>query len=884
MLNASGPIDGRTFDIRKADSLFRVLPVGVGYLIDRVFVEVNDAFCGMLGYSRDELIGRSSRMVYPTDEDFEYVGREKYRQIAESGSGQVEARFLRKDGKILDVLLSSTHVDLSDPSKGFTFTAMDITRSKRERDELERSDSLLKSINRGINDIVWMMDKDLRFTYVSPSIEKVLGYRPEEVVGTSVLSYFPEEDLDQVRANIKERLRSPDAVGRNVIIEYRMLARSAKLVPVEVSSSIKRDEDGNVLEYYGVTRDISERMKRDMERGNLQRIMASLPSGVMVIDGSENVVHLNDAARRFFGSGFSDEGRKACGDVLGCRNRNITPEGCGHSENCASCKMLQHIREVLRGGDGVEGEDLDISVEDRSEPRSLIFSVVPMMERGERMALVSFNDITPRRVAERELAISEAKLSRAEQVAGMGYWEFDMGKGTVLLSEGAKRFYGMIGDDWSIKKVQQIPLPEYRSMLDSALQDLIDNGLPYDVEFKIKRPSDSEVVDIHSIAEYDADRNVVFGIIRDETERKRMEEALRKSESLLNNTQRIARIGGWEYDVEKKTMFWTKELYRLHGIDGAEIEPGSTHHIDRSITCYEADDRSVIISAFERCVSEGEPYDLEFPFTSYIGEKMWIRTSGIPVLKEGKVEKVMGTLMDITSLKRAREDLIEQRDIASFHLDLLYHDIGNLHQGLYSSMQLLEMTDDPKKRRSIIRLSLGILTRSMKLTEDIKLLSHMRDSKIAFEPVDIVSMIKRVSSTVRDMFTERDVRIDMDAPSEKFTVMAEPFLEQLVLNLLHNAVKCQREKAVVEVWVRRAEGEVIVDFDDHGPGFPASSIEELIRKTRMGVGTRRGLGLVLSAEIAKRHNATLEVMPRVKGDPSKGTRFRLSLKNGDSFS
>ncbi|MDG6224145.1 MAG: PAS domain-containing sensor histidine kinase [Candidatus Thermoplasmatota archaeon] len=877
-------MDMRKTDGRKADSLFRALPVGGGILIDRVFVEVNDAFCDMLGHTRDELIGRSSRMVYPTDEDFEYVGREKYRQIAETGSGQLEARFLRKDGEILDVLLSSTYLDLSDPSKGVTFTAMDITRSKKEREELKRSDSLLKAINRGINDIVWMMDMDMRFTYVSPSIEKVLEYRPEEVLGTSVLSYFPEEDLVEVRANIKQRLRSPDAEGKNVVFEYRMVSRSGKLVPVEVSSSVKRDEDGNVLEFYGVTRDISERMKRDMERGNLHRIMASLPSGVMVIDDSEKVVHLNDAARRFFGSSGSDEGPKACGDVLGCRNRNITPEGCGRSENCASCRILKYIRDVLAGGEGVEGEDLDISVEDRSEPRSLIFSVVPMVERGERMALVSFNDITPRRAAERDLAISEAKLSRAEQVAGIGYWEFDMGKGTVRASEGAKRLYGIVGDDLRITEVQQIPLPEYRGMLDSALKDLIDKGLSYDVEFKIERPSDSEVIDIHSIAEYDADRNVVFGIIRDETDRKAMEEALRKSESLLNNTQRIARIGGWEYDVEKKAMFWTKELYHLHGIEDAEIEPGSTHHIDRSITCYDPEYRPLIRSAFERCVSEGEPYDLEFPFTSYMGEKMWIRTSGIPFMKRGKVEKVMGTLMDITSLKRAREDLIEQRDIASFHLDLLNHDIGNLHQGLYSSMQLLEMTDDPDKRRSIIRLSLGILTRSMKLTEDVKLLSHMRDSKIAFEPVDIVSMIKRVSSMVMDMFTERDVRIDMDAPTEKFTVTAEPFLEQLVLNLLHNAVKCQREKPRVEVKVRRQEGKLIVDFDDHGPGFPASSIEELIKKTRMGVGTRRGLGLVLSAEIAKRHDATLEVMPTVKGDPSKGTRFRLSLMNGDSSS
>lgn len=116
-------------------SILRTAPVGIGVLVDRVFLEVNDAFVSMTGYAAEELIGRSARIIYPTDEDFEYVGREKYRQIGESGIGQVETRFLTKDGRIIDVGLSSAPVMPEDLSRGVTFTAQDITAIKRAEQE-----------------------------------------------------------------------------------------------------------------------------------------------------------------------------------------------------------------------------------------------------------------------------------------------------------------------------------------------------------------------------------------------------------------------------------------------------------------------------------------------------------------------------------------------------------------------------------------------------------------------------------------------------------------------------------------------------------------------------------------------------------------------------
>ncbi len=127
----------------RIQSVFRSAPIGIGVAVDRVLREANRFLCDMTGYSKEELIGRSARMLYASDEDFEFVGREKYRQISEHGTGTVETRWKRKDGVIIEVLLSSTPIDLNDLKKGVTFTALDISERKVAEREGERLRSQL---------------------------------------------------------------------------------------------------------------------------------------------------------------------------------------------------------------------------------------------------------------------------------------------------------------------------------------------------------------------------------------------------------------------------------------------------------------------------------------------------------------------------------------------------------------------------------------------------------------------------------------------------------------------------------------------------------------------------------------------------------------------
>ncbi len=133
----------------------------------------------------------------------------------------------------------------------------------------------------------------------------------------------------------------------------------------------------------------------------------------------------------------------------------------------------------------------------------------------------------------------------------------------------------------------------------------------------------------------------------DVTEKKQAEEQLKRDESLLCQTEKLTGVGGWEYDVKENSMFWTEELFHIHG-----FKPEERGSIEKSLECYPPEAREKVREAFSKALEEGKPYDLEVPFINASGEKLWVRTVGRPIIENSEVVKVIGNLMDITSHKK----------------------------------------------------------------------------------------------------------------------------------------------------------------------------------------------------------------------------------------
>jgi len=170
-----------------------------------------------------------------------------------------------------------------------------------------------------------------------------------------------------------------------------------------------------------------------------------------------------------------------------------------------------------------------------------------------------------------QLQENENRLNKAELVAGVGNWEFHLSTGLVTASPGARRVYGIDAPTWSIPEIQKMPLPEYRLMLDEALKGLVEENRPYDVEFCIRRLPDQEIRHIHSIAEYDARNNIVFGVIHDITNRKKSEEALRRSEERYRGILENVEEAYYELDLQGNFTFINPSILKNMGYSLEEV-------------------------------------------------------------------------------------------------------------------------------------------------------------------------------------------------------------------------------------------------------------------------------------------------------------------------
>ncbi|WP_324473498.1 PAS domain S-box protein [Methanospirillum sp.] len=219
----------------------------------------------------------------------------------------------------------------------------------------------------------------------------------------------------------------------------------------------------------------------------------------------------------------------------------------------------------------------------------------------------------------------------------------------------------------------------------------------------------------------------IVAVYNDVTEQKRAEEALQESRDLLDATQKLTRIGGWEWHVGRQTMTWTIETYRIHEIDPDEIPPGSPDLIALSLSCYDPEDRPVIRDAFELCATKGISYDMIFPFTTTKGKRIWIRTAAEAIVADGKVIRVIGNIMDITDQKLTEEALHESEEkyrliadntadhiwISDMNLKLTYSSPSVLKMKGFTAQETLEQSLDEMLTPASVEMVLKLFKKEM---------------------------------------------------------------------------------------------------------------------------------------------------------------------------
>jgi len=375
----------------------------------------------------------------------------------------------------------------------------------------------------------------------------------------------------------------------------------------------------------------------------LRATIESLPFDLFVLDKNGRYSLINSTARRRWG------------EVAGRRPQDVAKDG----------KTQRHWlknNEIAFSGSTVRGE---FQYKIDGKERSMYNIISPVRNGNDINAIVGINiDITDRKNMEEEIRSSEKKYRDLVENMNEVIYTIDRnGKVTYVspsifdliqydVSEILNRYAGDF--------IHKSDLSKFEERIKSSFSE---NAFTKNEYRLLKKSGDIFWVQVSTRAMYVGGELVGFqGIITDIDKRKQAEEALLKSEALLSATEQLTKVGGWEYDTEKNVFNFTNQVFRIHDIDPNMNHIQSTDSGLMGHKHLENLNIKAFHSASQYCLNTGEPYDLEFPYTTIKGRHLWIRTTAQPVFESGKTAKVVGNIMDITERKRVEHELRQAKE------------------------------------------------------------------------------------------------------------------------------------------------------------------------------------------------------------------------------
>lgn len=232
--------------------------------MDCTILEANPSLCDLLLYSKEELLQLSKSDLFPP----EYLHRCKVEVATAIEKGHVvfETEYLRKDGSRVPVEISVKVIEY-DGRPAILSNGRDIAERKRAEQTLRESEEKFRLLAENSSDVIWTMDREGKFLYVSPSVLKLRGYTAEEVMGQSLTEIFPEDSISKIRravdAFFEDFLRAGIS-NRTEILEVEQFHKDGHRIWTEAIARPVLDESGQLKFFLGVSRDISER-KKDQE-------------------------------------------------------------------------------------------------------------------------------------------------------------------------------------------------------------------------------------------------------------------------------------------------------------------------------------------------------------------------------------------------------------------------------------------------------------------------------------------------------------------------------------------------------------------------------------------------------------------------------------------
>jgi PAS domain S-box-containing protein len=267
-------------------------------------------------------------------------------------------------------------------------------------------------------------------------------------------------------------------------------------------------------------------------------------------------------------------------------------------------------------------------------------------------------DIEEQKKAEDALRVSESYLTHAQQLTNAGSWAYRPPDICEYWSEEMFRIFGLDPSKGYPPNDQVVSLvhPEDRQRVEEAVAQHFKHGRVFDMKYRIVR-ADGQVRVIRDFGTPVFENGAVtrfVGALMDITEQEQTTEELRRSEFLLAEGQRLARVGSWVVKAPDIPEYWSPVSFEIFGIDP---EKGPPKNITEFLSHVHPDDRKRMLESTEEFGAVGHVYDLSYRIVRSDGEIRVIREVGTPVHENNVLTRFIGAWMDITEQERRTEEL-----------------------------------------------------------------------------------------------------------------------------------------------------------------------------------------------------------------------------------
>jgi PAS domain S-box-containing protein len=554
-----------------------------------------------------------------------------------------------------------------------------MARLRQSFSEVQALNQRLQLVVDTIPTLVSRTEPDGSVAFINQRWQEYLGLPLEAVKGWAWAAVVHPDDqerfLDHWRAalssgeplELEARLRRSDG-------EYRWLWNRA--VPL-------RDPQGKIVDWYSASTDIEDVKRAEGVLREQARLLDLTHDTVFVRDMRDVITYWNRGAEALYGW-RRDE---AVGQISHQLTRTIFPA------------PLDEINaELLRTGRW-EGE----LVHARRDGTRVVVASRWSLQRDElgrpAAILETNNDVTERKRAEAELRDSERRYRHIFQAAGVSIWEEDFAAVKAALddleAQGISDFrqYLATHPDFVLQAIAMVKLidvndttvtlleaqskaellvslhriflPETLEVFTGELIAIAEGRSSFEAETVLQTMAGNRIDVLLTIA-FPADSTLdsVLVSIMDITERKRLENELRRSQAYLIAAQEVGNTGSWARRISTGEVYWSEEVFRIFGLD-----PRTTAASRELATRLHPEDREAAARTIDDAVREKRAYEMDVRVVRPDGSIRHVHVRGQPVLDQtGATDEFIGVVMDITNrkrteraLRRARERALEAR-------------------------------------------------------------------------------------------------------------------------------------------------------------------------------------------------------------------------------